>query len=55
VEGQITRVKRLKRQMFGRASLVRLERRFVLAPGRVPGPGQRPQEPSGAQAQPTAA
>lgn len=55
VEGQITRLKRLKRQMFGRASLVRLERRFVLAPGRVQEPMQRPQDPSGAQAQPTAA
>ena len=31
VEGQITRVKLLKRQMFGRASLALLERRFVLA------------------------
>ena len=44
VEGQITRLKRLKRQMFGRARLVHLERRFVLAPGREPGPGQRPLE-----------
>jgi transposase len=33
VEGQITRLKLLKRQMFGRASLARLERRFVPAPG----------------------
>ena len=33
VEGQITRLKRLKRQMFGRASLALLERRFVLASG----------------------
>ena len=32
VEGQITRLKLLKRQMFGRASLALLERRFVLAP-----------------------
>jgi transposase len=32
VEGQITRLKLLKRQMFGRASLARLERRFVLTP-----------------------
>jgi transposase len=29
VEGQITRLKRLKRQMFGRARLDRLSRRFV--------------------------
>jgi transposase len=42
VEGQLTRVKRLKRQMCGRASLARLERRFVLAPGREPGQGPRP-------------
>jgi transposase len=35
VEGQITRLKLLKRQMFGRASLALLERRFVLASGRV--------------------
>jgi hypothetical protein len=55
VEGQITRLKRLKRQMFGRASLVRLERRFVLAPGREPGPGQRPLELSEVQARPAAA
>jgi len=55
VEGQITHLKRLKRQMFGRASLVLLERRFVLAPGREPEPMQRPQDPSGAQAQPMAA
>lgn len=32
VEGQITRVKRLKRQMCGRASLALLERRFVAGP-----------------------
>ena len=40
VEGQITRLKRLKRQMFGRASLALLERRFVLASGQ----GQAPSE-----------
>ena len=33
VEGQITRLKLLKRQMFGRASLDLLQRRFVLASG----------------------
>jgi transposase len=48
VEGQITRLKRLKRQMFGRASLALLERRFVLASGRV-------QAPSEAQVRPAAA
>jgi transposase len=48
VEGQITRVKLLKRQMVGRASLALLERRFVLASGRV-------QAPSEAQVRPAAA
>jgi transposase len=55
VEGQITRLKRLKRQMFGRASLALLERRFVLAPGPEPGKGQRPLELSEVQARPAAA
>jgi transposase len=55
VEGQITRLKLLKRQMFGRASLALLERRFVLAPGCEPGQGQRPLEQSEVQAQPVAA
>jgi transposase len=55
VEGQITRLKLLKRQMFGRASLALLERRFVLAPRREPGQGQRPLELSEAQDQPAAA
>jgi transposase len=55
VEGQITRLKRLKRQMFGRASVSLLERRFVLAPGRAPGPGQYPLERSAVQARPAAA
>jgi hypothetical protein len=55
VEGQIMRLKLLKRQMFGRASLARLERCFVLAPGRVQGQVQRPQEPSESQAPPAAA
>jgi transposase len=55
VEGQITRLKRLKRQMFGRASLALLERRFVLAPGRLQEPVSHPQEPSEGQAQPAAA
>jgi transposase len=34
VEGQINRLKMLKRQMFGRARLDLLSRRFVLAPRR---------------------
>ncbi len=55
VEGQITRLKLLKRQMFGRASLALLERRFVLTPGREPGQGQRPLEQSEVQARPAAA
>jgi transposase len=55
VEGQITRLKRLKRQMFGRASLALLERRFVLAPGRLQEPVPHPQEPSEVQTQPAAA
>jgi transposase len=55
VEGQITRLKRLKRQMFGRASLALLERRFVLAPERLREPVPHPQEPSEVQAQPAAA
>jgi len=46
VEGHINRLKMLKRQMFGRARLDLLSRRFV----RAPRPGQahapRPQEPS---------
>jgi transposase len=55
VEGHITRLKLLKRQMFGRASLRLLQQRFVLAPrrgqGRVPGP----QASSETQALPEAA
>jgi transposase len=54
-EGQITRLKRLKRQMFGRASVPWLERRFVLATGRAPGQGQHPLERSEVQARPAAA
>jgi transposase len=55
VEGQSTRVKLLTRQMFGRASLALLERRFVLAPGREPRQGQRPWELSEVQARSAAA
>ena len=32
VEGQISRLKTIKRQMYGRANLDLLERRFLLAP-----------------------
>ena len=55
VEGQITRVKLLKRQMFGRASLALLERRFGLAPERLREPVPHPQASSAVQAPPTAA
>src|SRR5882672_9879853 len=46
VEGHINRLKMLKRQMFGRAHLDLLSRRFLLAPrdrrARVPSPQERP-------------
>jgi len=45
VEGPINRLKMLKRQMFGRARLDLLERRFVRAPGRQQEPAQRRQAP----------
>ena len=50
VEGHINRLKMLKRQMFGRARLDLLSRRFVLAPRERPAqvPGQR--EPAQADA-----
>src|SRR4029453_2387846 len=55
VEGHINRLKMLKRQMFGRARLDLLSRRFLLAPrdrrARVPDP----QEQSAAHAQAVAA
>jgi transposase len=55
VEGHINRLKMLKRQMFGRARLDLLRRRFLLAPrdrrARVPSP----QEQSNAHAQTVAA
>jgi hypothetical protein len=41
--------------MFGRASLALLERRFVLAPGRLQEPVAHPQEPPEGQAQLAAA
>jgi transposase len=55
VEGQITRLKLLKRQMFGRANLARLERRCVLAPERLREPVPHPQASSEVHAPPTAA
>ena len=55
VEGQITRLKLLKPQMFGRASLALLERRFVLALGRVWGCARRSPDPSEAHASSAAA
>jgi transposase len=45
VEGHINRLKVLKRQMFGRARLDLLSRRFVRAPGRQQEPAQRRQAP----------
>ena len=55
VEGQLTRLQRLKRQMVGRGKLTRLERRSVLAPGREPEQAQRPLALSEVQARPAAA
>src|SRR6266850_6344051 len=55
VEGHINRLKMLKRQMFGRAHLDLLRRRFLLAPRRAQRPEQDPQAPAEAQAQPAAA
>ena len=55
VEGQITRLKLLKRQMFGRASLELLQQRFVLAPRPGEEPGQRPQASLEVQTEPVAA
>ena len=46
VEGHINRLKMLKRQMFGRARLDLLSRRFVLAPREGPARAARPREPS---------
>src|SRR5438309_2491691 len=46
VEGHINRLKMLKRQMFGRAHLDLLSRRFVLAPRSQPTPAARPREPA---------
>lgn len=50
VEGHINRLKMLKRQMFGRARLDLLSRRFVLAPrggqAQAPGPRELPSAPA---------
>ena len=46
VEGHINRLKMLKRQMFGRARLDLLSRRFLLAPRCAPRPTPRPQAPA---------
>jgi transposase len=55
VEGHINRLKMLKRQMFGRARLDLLSRRFVLAPrgGHAQAPG--PRELPSTSAEPAAA
>jgi len=53
VEGHMNRLKMLKRQMFGRARLDLLSRRFLLAPRRAQRPEPRPQVP--AEAHPAAA
>src|SRR5437016_6182853 len=55
VEGHINRLKMLKRQMFGRARLDLLGRRFVRAPGREQEPAQRAQAPAEASGEPAAA
>jgi transposase len=55
VEGHINRLKMLQRQMFGRAHLDLLSRRFVQAAGRGQRRAQCPQEPSTTQAEPVAA
>jgi len=53
VEGHINRLKMLKRQMFGRARLDLLSRRFLRAPrgGQVQAPGQRAPAPAPAEAE----
>ena len=55
VEGHINRLKMLKRQMFGRARLDLLSRRFLLAPRRAHGREPRPQAAAEARAPPAAA
>jgi transposase len=51
VEGQINRLKMLKRQMLGRAHLDLLSRRFVLAPRRRPRRAQDLHKPTGTPAE----
>ena len=53
VEGHMNRLKMLKGQIFGRARLDLLSRRFLLAPRQVQRPAPRPQAP--AEAHPAAA
>src|SRR5262245_17376046 len=55
VAGHIRRLKMLKRQMFGRARLDLLSRRFLLAPRARRARGSYPQEQSDAHAQAVAA
>jgi transposase len=55
VEGHINRLKLVKRQMFGRARLDLLRRRFLLAPRLAQGHAQRPRKPAEPPAQPAAA
>jgi transposase len=55
VEGHINRLKLVKRQMFGRARLDLLRRRFLLAPRHTQGQAQCPQQPAESLAQPAAA
>ncbi len=55
VEGHINRLKMLKRQMFGRAHLNLLSRRFVLAPRGEQAQALGPCVPSPAHAQTEAA
>jgi hypothetical protein len=55
VEGHINRLKMFKRQMFGRAHLDLLSRRFLLAPRQAQGQKQRTLAPVEAPAQRAAA
>ena len=55
VEGHINRLKMLKRQMFGRAHLDLLRRRFVRTPGAAPTPAPGPRTAAPAQAEDEAA
>jgi transposase len=55
VEGHINRLKMLKRQMFGRARLELLSRRFLFTPRQEQRPQQREQEPVETPAPPVAA